>query len=196
MKIATLLLSLGLVASCAALPSRSSAAALERGTIELETALALDHTSYSSSSTDLGSITRLDATLGAGYSLTRLIQVGGGLLFSNYSESQKGEDTFSSTAYGAAADVTFNFPTPNNLVPFVRLGLGAQGFSGDDTEDSKVALLVPMVRAGVRVLVGNSGSVNLSVAYRHEANSGGVEDLDANGLSFAVGLSIFPVRGK
>jgi hypothetical protein len=196
MKPATILLTLGLAASCAALPSRSEAAALAKGTVELETTVGLDHTSYSMDSATLGTVTRFDGTVGAAYSLTRQFQVGGGLLFSHYSEDPEGGDSFSASSYGASADVTFNFPTPNSLVPFVRVGLGAETFSGDGSEDSKVALLVPMVRAGVRVLVGESGSVNLSLAYRHEINSGGVEKLDANRLSFAIGLSVFPVRGR
>ena len=196
MKLAAILLALGLAASCVVLPSRSLAASLEKGSVELETTVGLDHTSYSSASASRGTITRLDGAVGAGYSLTRLLQVGGALLFSHYSEDQEGFDSFSASSYGASADLTLNFPTPNNLVPYVRLGLGAETFSGDGSEDSKVALWVPMVRAGVRVLVGESGSVNLSLAYRHESNSGGVEKLTANRLGFAVGLSVFPARGK
>ena len=197
MKLVTILLALGLAAWCVVLPARSLAASLEAGTLELETSVGLDHTSYSSASAPQGTITRFDGAVGAGYSVTRLLQVGGALLFSHYSSVDlPNEDPFSASSYGASADVTLNFPTPNNLVPYLRLGLGAETFSGDGAEDAKVALWAPMVRAGVRVLVGESGSVNLSLAYRHESNSGGVEKLAANRLGFAVGLSLFPVRGK
>ena len=192
MKLAAILVALGLAAACIALPSRSLAASLEQGTLELETSVGLDHTSYSTT----GTITRFDGTVGAGYSVTRLLQVGGGLMFSHYSSDVPDEDPFSASSYGASADVTLNFPTPNILVPYLRLGLGAETFSGDGSENSKVALWAPMVRAGVRVLVGESGSVNLSLAYRHESNSTGVDGEVANRVAFAVGLSLFPVRGK
>ncbi len=192
MKTITLLFAGGLLL----LPCAAGAAALDPGTVELETSVALDHAGYSTSGHTLGTLTRVDGTVGAAYSVTRLVQVGGGLLLSHFAERPEGEASYSSSAYGLSGDVTLNFRTPGGVVPFVRAGLGFEGFSGDGYEDAKTALLVPMLRAGVRVLVGDAGSVNLSVAYRHETNSNGTKDLDANRFGVAIGLSLFPVRGK
>ena len=82
------------------------------------------------------------------------------------------------------------------LEPYVRAGLGFEGFSGDGYENAKTALILPYLRAGVRVMVGESGSLNLSVGYRHEQDSGGSSGLDANSIGFAVGVSLFPWRPK
>jgi len=195
MRFAVVTLALVLAAS-GALPSHSLAASLEKGTLEVEGSVSFDHTSYSVSSQSQGTATDFAATLGGGYCLTRLIEVGGGLTMTHDAIEPEGGESISYSSYGGSVDVTLNFSTPNNLVPFVRVGAGFQSFSGDGSEDAKMALIAPYVRAGVRVLVGNSGSVNLSAAFRHEINSGGVEDLNANGLSFAVGVSLFPIRGK
>jgi hypothetical protein len=185
---------LGLAASGAVLPCSSLAASLEKGTLELETSVDLSHTAYSEDA--VGSRTNFEGTVGAGYSLTRMFQVGGGLLIGYHSGETDPGGSFSYSALGAAADVTVNFETPNILIPFVRAGVGFRNYSGDGYEDAKVGMVLPYVRGGVRVLVGNSASVNLSVAYRRIVNADGADGLDANNLSFAVGLSIFPIRGE
>jgi hypothetical protein len=185
-----------LAAALLLLPCAASAAALDKGSVEVEGSAGFEHSGYTSSGTSVGTVTRIDGEVGGAYSLSRLVQLGGGLLLSHYSESPEGEASFTSTGYGASADVTLNFKTPSGLIPFVRAGLGFENFTGDGYEDAKTATLAPMLRAGVRFLVGDSGSINLSLAYRHETNANGSKDLDANRFGIAVGLSLFPVRGK
>lgn len=178
------------------LPCLVVAAPLDQGTLELETSVSLDHSSFTHSGSSTGTVTNFDGTVGAAWSLTRIVQLGGGLLFSSSSFSPEGEASISSHAVGGSVDVTANFRAPSGLVPFVRLGIGAMGFGGDGFEGSKSSLLAPMVRAGVRVLVGDAGSANFSVSYRHDTNADGVPDDDANRFGFAVGFSLFPIHGK
>ncbi len=184
------------VVSFALVPSHVTAAALDKGTVELETSVAFDHASFSHSGEKLGTNTAFDGSVGAAYSLTRMFQVGGGLLFSTNSFSPEGGSTSSYHSVGGSVDVTANFRAPSGLVPFVRVGLGAQGFGGDNFPDAKTSVLAPLVRAGVRVLIADAGSVNLSLAYRHETNADGVDGDDANRFGLAVGISLFPIRGK
>jgi hypothetical protein len=191
MRLAAILPALGL---CAVLASPVPAASLTKGTVEFETSLDLSHTTYSASA--INSFTNFAGTLGAGYSLTPMIQLGGGVLIGHQSQESDSLGSLGFTSYGASGDVTLNFATPNNLLPFVRAGVGFENFTGDGFAGAKTALIAPYLRAGVRVLVGNSASVNASVAYRHVINADGEDGVDANALSFAVGLSIFPIRGK
>ncbi len=187
---------LALVASFALLPSHAVAAALDKGTVEVEGSVSFDHASFSRSGEKAGTETHFDGTVGAAYSLTRMFQVGGGLLISTSSFSDVAGSSFSNHAFGGSVDVTANFRAPSGLVPFVRVGVGAVGFGGDAYTEATTSLLAPMVRAGVRVMVGDAGSVNLSVAYRHETNADGVDGDDANRFGLAIGLSLFPIRGK
>ena len=196
MRTPVVILALALLASCALLPSHAFAAALDKGTVEIEGSVSFDHASFSHSGEKLGTQTLFDGTLGAAYSLTRMFQVGGGLLFSASSFSPEGGSTSSDHAIGGSVDVTANFKTASGLVPFVRVGVGAMGFGGDNYPDAKTSVLAPLVRAGVRVLVADAGSVNLSLSYRHETNADGVDGDDANRFGLAVGISLFPVRGQ
>lgn len=53
----------------------------------------------------------------------------------------------------------------------MNAGFGAlfyDGFSMNDT-----AVLAPMIAGGLRVPVGESASVNMSLGYQHEANANG-----------------------
>ncbi len=196
MRTPVVVLALALVASCALPPSHAVAAALDKGTVEVEGSVSFDHASFSHSGEKAGTETHFDGTVGAAYSLTRMFQVGGGLLLSTSSFSDVVGSSFSNHAIGGSVDVTANFKTVSGLVPFVRVGAGALGFGGDAYTDAKTSILAPMVRAGVRVLVADAGSINLSVAYRHETNADGVNGDDANRFGLAVGISLFPIRGK
>jgi hypothetical protein len=178
------------------LPCATRAAALDKGSVELEAGLGFDHAGYSSDGEAVGTLTRFDGSVGAAYSVTRMFQLGGGVLVSTTSYSPEGGESSSDHAFGGFADVTANFRTPNGLRPFVRVGVGAESFGGDDYETSQTSLLAPMVRTGLRFLVGDAGSVNVSAFYRHETNADGVEGDDANRFGLEIGVSLFPVRGK
>jgi hypothetical protein len=80
------------------------------------------------------------------------------------------------------------------VFPFVNAGFGAlfyDGFSMNDT-----AVLAPMIAGGIRVPVGESASVNMSLGYQHEANANGEFNASANRLVASVGVSLFPWGSK
>ena len=133
--------------------------------------------------------TRLEVTPTLGYCISRHYEVTGGLLTRH--ESLNGS---SETSLGATAGLTYNFSPHGDLIPFASLGFGAlfyDGFSMDDT-----AVLAPMITGGVRVLVGNSASVNASLGYQHESNAQGEFNASANRIVAGVGVSLFPWQSK
>ncbi len=98
------------------------------------------------------------------------------------------------TALGATAGLTYNFSPQGTVIPFASAGFGAlfyEGFSFDNT-----AVLAPMLTGGVRVLVGSSASMNLSMSYQHESNASGNFQMNANRLIAGVGVSLFPWRTR
>ncbi len=188
MRIVTVLFALALAGVPLLCPSPAGSAALQKGMIEIEGSVPFSHTSYSESS--VGSFTNLGASVGAAYCLSPLLQAGGGVTL-GYQGTDSDNGTSNSTVFGLSADVTANFATPANLVPFVRAGAGFETFSGDLYPNAKVAIVAPYVRAGVRAMVVPSASVNLSVEYRRITNADGEDGLSANEIRFDAGLSIF-----
>lgn len=190
-----------LAAALLLLPCAAGADPLRAGALELETAVAFEHSSFSA--TD-DTYAFFDGSTGLAYGLTDMFQVGGGLLYRSSLYTPDGGEEISSRSYGASVDVTANFRAPSGIVPFVRVGVGFRGYDDDlfddpltdAIEEPSTSVLFPMVRAGVRLFVGDAGSVNLSLSYRRETNADGVEGDDANRLGFALGLSLFPVRGR
>jgi hypothetical protein len=90
--------------------------------------------------------------------------------------------TASSVTGGASA--VFNFPTktgPN--VPYLQAGLGFGSNSGGGS----------FVGAGVRVLFGNSASINIAVLYERTSIKVGGTSVDEDEFNLSAGLSVFPV---
>ena len=79
------------------------------------------------------------------------------------------------------------------MIPFISGGVGVLSYSGQGTSDR--ALLLPMIRAGFRTMIGEGRSVNVSIGYQHEANSKSTVETDANMLDVGVGLSLFRTPG-
>ena len=129
--------------------------------------------------------TQLTASPTLGFCVSDHWEVLGGFLTRH--ESVNGS---SDTALGATAGLTYNFSPQGAFIPFASLGFGAlfyDGFSMDDT-----AVLAPMLTGGVRVLVGPSASVNMSLGYQHESNANGEFQASANRVLAGVGVSLFP----
>ena len=66
------------------------------------------------------------------------------------------------------------------------IGLGAnfgRGFTFDET-----SLVAPSLTGGLRFLVGNTGSANVSLGYEHETDN----HVSENRMTAAVGVSLFP----
>jgi hypothetical protein len=71
-------------------------------------------------------------------------------------------------------------------VPYAGLGFGAnfgEGFTFDQS-----SLIAPALTAGIRFLVGDAGSVNVSLGYEHETDN----HVSENRMLAEVGVSLFP----
>jgi hypothetical protein len=162
------------------------AAQLAKGSVEFAPSVSFTHQNFKREGYgNVDHFTQLTVTPTMGFCLSDHYEVTGGLLIRH--ESVNGE---SSTSLGATAGLTYNFSPRGNLVPFASLGFGTLfygGFSFDET-----AVLAPMVSGGVRLLVGNNASVNLSLGYQHESNANGEFNASSNRLLASVGVSLFP----
>lgn len=184
-----------LLVGLVALVPVASAATLEKGTVELQTNAAFVHSSYSFSGDHVGNTTLINLAAGVGYCVSSLFEIDGGLQLTHASFDDDGGGSSSATAFGFTAGVTANLPlSSESVVPFVGAGLGVLAFSGDAPSGSETSVTAPYVRGGLRVLVGNSASVNFGLAYAHQTNAEGVKDLNNNQIGLTVGISIFPNR--
>jgi hypothetical protein len=175
----------------------ASAAGLEKGTIEIAPAAAFTHDSYSFEGEKLGSTTMLALSGNIGYCFTDRVEGEAGLVASHVSVSASGVDSgesASSTGVGLNGGLKINFPGSGDVVPFAAAGLGFLSYSGDGFSDAEIEVLAPIVQAGVRLLVGPTGSINLFAQYSHRINAGGEKDVSGNQFALGVGLSVFPGR--
>lgn len=193
---ASLVLSVLALGFTTATPSESSE--LGKGAIEISPSLAFSHSSYSSSGTTDLTTTTLDVSGLVGYFVSDLVELGGGPLAS-YQSVDLGGGFFggsqSATSIGLIGGVGLNFVSSGNVVPFVRGSLGFLSNSGD-VSGTKTTIIVPLLEGGLRVMVGNSASVNFAVGYQHQSNALGVQDESANIVTLGVGVSVFPVLRK
>jgi hypothetical protein len=165
-----------------ALPGRAPAVQLAPGSIELSPKVAFSH--YNVKREGYGNVdtfTELDFTPTVGFCLTDRYEVTGGAIVRHFANGSERD-----TAFGALAGLTYNFARQGDLVPFAGVGFGVlsyQGFTFDDT-----TVLAPDLTAGVRVLIGDSGSLNVNLGYQRESDN----HVSMNRLVAGVGLSLFP----
>ncbi len=98
------------------------------------------------------------------------------------------------TLFGGVANAIFNFASSGTAVPFIELGLGYSTLTGGGGGSDLHTAILPRLGGGVRILVGNSASVNIGATYEHLSTSvsGGGGSLGGNQFGVNVGLSIFP----
>ena len=125
--------------------------------------------------------TRLDFTPSIGSCISNHYEVTGGLIVRH--ESVNGS---SATSVGAIAGLTYNFNRSGSMIPFASMGFGTLFNGGFDF--SEPAVIAPSIAAGVRVLAGDTGSVNLSLGYQRESN----DHMRQNRIVAAAGVSLFP----
>lgn len=161
-----------------------------RGSVEFAPSVSFTHQNFKREGYgNVDRFTQLNVAPTIGYYVSDRYEVLGGFLVRH--ESVNGN---SETALGATAAIQYNFSRQGSVVPFVNAGFGAlfyDGFSMNDT-----AVLAPMIAGGVRVPVGESASVNMSLGYQHEANANGEFNASANRLVASVGVSLFPWGSK
>ncbi|HEY7727401.1 MAG TPA: hypothetical protein VID50_03030 [Candidatus Eisenbacteria bacterium] len=184
------LLALSILLPGLALPGPAAANQIPAGSIEFAPTVSFSHWNIKREGYgNVDNFTRLDVAPTVGVCFTSHYEVTGGLLARHQSTNGN-----SDTALGASAGINYNFSTAGNVIPFVGLGFGTLFYDGISLHDTSV--LAPMLTGGIRVLVGPSAAVNLSLGYQHESNAQGEFNASSNRLVGSVGVSVFPWRTK
>jgi len=184
--LAALIAAIGFVPDLLAAPgaARANLNPLPSGMIEITPTVAFNHSSTKREGYgNVDTFTQLDFTPTLGICVTNRWEATAGIAIRHLDQNGMNE-----TGLGFTAGVLYNFPAQGMLVPFVGGGFGAlfnDGFTFNNT-----ALIAPSLTGGLRVLVGNSGSVNLSLGYQHETDN----QVTQNQLLANVGVSLFPWR--
>jgi hypothetical protein len=192
---ASLAVVLALTFAMAAGPA--GAAGLPAGTLEISPSAVFSHSSLSLNGEKLGSLTVLAMSGNVGYCVTNHVEGEGGFLLSHVSisaEDNSGDGSASATGVGLNGGLRFNLSGSGDVIPFAYAGAGFVSYSGDEAPDTKVEVDAPILQAGVRLLVGPTGSMNFFVQYSHRTNADGAEDVSDNQFALGVGLSLFPGR--
>jgi len=94
------------------------------------------------------------------------------------------------SAFGVICGPVLDFGGGGPVVPHVQGGIGVLNHGGDVHEDSQAALILPQLGAGVRLMVGESASINCGAFWQHLSNAEGVEDLSASQSGIGMGTSV------
>lgn len=171
-------------------PWLSRAQGLSKGTVEITPALSFSHNSFSFSGTDLWSISTLLGSSQVGYCLTDVVEVSGGPMVSQTSVSSPGDVSDSVTQLGFIGGFLLNLGGGERAVPFLH---GAFGFQTNSGGDESTGLML-IAEGGVRMLVGDSASLNFGLGYQHLSNALGIKDLSASTFALGVGVSLLRHR--
>ena len=156
------------------------------GSIELAPNVAFHHSSTKREGYgNVDTFTQLDFTPTVGFCLTDRFEATSGVTLRHVRENDNHQ-----TGVGFSAGLLYNFPSQGTMIPFAGLGFGAlfnDGFTFNET-----ALIAPSLTGGLRLLVGGSASVNLSLGYQHETDN----HVSTNQLLGGVGVSLFPWRAR
>jgi hypothetical protein len=164
----------------------ASADQLSSGSIEFSPTVAFSHQNFKRQGYgNVETSTRLDITPTVGFCVSRHYEVTGAFLTRHQSSNGN-----SDTALGASAGLTYNFNSAGQLIPFASVGFGALFYGGFALDET--AVLAPMVTGGLRVLVGSTAAINMSLGYQHESNADGEFNASANRVIAGVGVSLFP----
>jgi hypothetical protein len=169
-------------ALCTILAARgASAVGLAKGTSELS-----GTAGFNSTSIEGLSVTNVEINAGYGYCFSSNWELMPTLALTSVSS---GGET--ATSFAGAANIVYNFSTNGQAVPYLRGGLGFGTISSGGGSSLNVSA-IPVLGGGVRVLVGNSASVNFGAFYVHQSWSSGGSSVSGNEFGLTVGLSIFP----
>jgi outer membrane protein W len=167
-------------------PCAEASSQLSSGSIEFSPSVSFSHSNLKREGYgNVDTSTRLEVTPTIGYCISNHYEVNGGVMTRHQSTNGNSE-----TALGATAGLQYNFSPHGTVIPYAGVGFGTlfyDGFSLDNT-----AVLAPMLTGGIRVLVGSSASVNMSLGFQHEDNAEGESGVSANRLIAGVGVSLFP----
>ena len=176
--------------SAAGSPPSATGNQLSEGSVEVSPSVSFSHQNFKREGYgNVETSTRLDIAPTVGFCVSRHYEVTGALLTRHQSVNGN-----SDTALGASAGLTYNFNSAGNVIPYANVGFGALFYGGFALDQT--AVLAPMVTGGIRVLVGSTASVNMSLGYQHESNADGEFNASANRVLAGVGLSVFPWHTK
>jgi hypothetical protein len=185
-RLIALRIALAAIVLAPAVPDPAAANQIAAGSIEFAPTVSFSHWNIKREGYgNVDTFTRLDLAPTVGLCFTPHYEVTGGLLARHQSTNGN-----SDTALGASAGLNYNFSSGGSVIPFVGLGFGTLFYDGFSFSDTSV--LAPMVTGGIRVLVGPSAAVNLSLGYQHESNAQGEFNASSNRLVGSVGVSVFP----
>jgi hypothetical protein len=170
------------------LPVSASASAIQRSAIEITAEGGFDHQSFSDVD---GSVSTLRAKAGFLRATSNVIQLGAQLTL-NHQSLDLG--SFGETDGGSAQlDGLFrvNFGSSERTIPYAQAGAGIVIWAGD-LEGEEETFVVPQLALGVRFMVHEIASLNLSAGWTRELNALGTKDFDANTYVVQFGFSVFP----
>jgi hypothetical protein len=179
------ILTVGLSLIAASTGHRAAAAQqLAPGSVEISPRVSFSHWNVKREGYgNVDNFTVLDFTPSLGVCLTPHHEVTAAVVIRH--EAVNGDGN---TRLGALTGYQYNFASRGGIIPFGAIALGAnfgEGFSFDAT-----SLVAPALTGGIRFLVGNAGSANVSLGYEHETDN----HVSENRMVAAVGVSLFPWR--
>ena len=161
---------------------RAAAQQLAPGAVELSPRVSFSHWNVKREGYgNVDNFTQFSFAPAIGVCITNHHEVLGSVLIRHESANGMGN-----TRLGALAGYQYNFAPQGGMIPFAGIGFGmnfGEGFTFDQS-----SLVAPALTAGVRFLVGNAGSVNMSLGYEHETDN----HVSENRMLAQVGVSLFP----
>lgn len=165
--------------------SVAGAGSLDKGASEIQGAASLNSSSFEGGS----SVTEVTADVSYGYCIDSHWEIAPGIQVSSLSGSGSTLTSFTGLIEGI-----YNFPMANSpLVPFLRAGVGYGTISGGGGSSINTSI-IPEIGGGIRVLMGNSASLNFGAFYEHTSTSlsGGGSSVTGNAFGVTAGFSVFP----
>lgn len=167
-------------------PAAAAPSQLSAGSVELSPRVSFSHANLKREGYgNVDTFTQLELNPTIGFCLTDHHELTGGMILRHASSNGTSEQTV-----GAEAGYLYNFSPQGSTIPFAGISFGVLFYDGFMFEDT--AVLAPDLTAGVRMLVGNKGSVNLSLGYQRESDN----HVRMNRLVAGAGVSIFPWRTR
>ena len=155
------------------------------GTIEFAPSLAFSRSAYTPAGGGAStSMTHLDLTGAVGRCMSDRLEIMGALLVQHRDQAGAGRN-----GIGASAGVGVNLAAYGNMIPFLSGSVGVLKYTNPGSSDRTV--LAPILRAGIRTLIMEGRSVNVSIGYQHEVNPKSVVNKRADAFDIGVGMSIF-----
>ena len=157
------------------------------GTFEFTPTLAFNRTSFTiPGANQTASLTNFSFNGTVGYALHQRFEALGGLLVQHHVGTSPDR-----TAYGASFGGQVNMPVQGAVMPFASLQVGFIQYAGGDQDR---AMLLPMMRVGIRSFIGDHRSLNVSLGYHHEMNPESATRDDSNVFDIGVGVSLMKAR--